>query len=202
MSPGGQGTGRGARPSCGDGRWSAAVPTDRATDPEQVNMPARNKKGVSGGHASSITRAIPFCPGTIRPCGTAAGQWRARACPNAHVSCQLPWLQAYSRRQALFRATIRGSALPDPAERRLGRLGRRQMLAVAPGAARALDVAPVTARFADHAGIFRCPAARGPGAGRQGQAAFARRILRRRSEARSSSFRPPQVPYFSGRDTA
>jgi hypothetical protein len=34
------------------------------------------------------------------------------------------------------------------------------------------------------------------------QAAFARRILRRRSEARSSSLRPPQVPYFSGRDTA
>ena len=30
----------------------------------------------------------------------------------------------------------------------------------------------------------------------------ARRILRRRSEALSSSFRPPQVPYFSGRETA
>lgn len=30
------------------------------------------------------------------------------------------------------------------------------------------------------------------------QAALARRIRRRRSEARSSSFRPPQVPYFSG----
>jgi putative phosphoribosyl transferase len=34
------------------------------------------------------------------------------------------------------------------------------------------------------------------------QAAFARRMRRRRSEARSSSFRPPHVPYFSGRDTA
>ena len=34
------------------------------------------------------------------------------------------------------------------------------------------------------------------------QAAFARRIRRRRSEARSSSFRPPQVPYFSGREIA
>jgi hypothetical protein len=34
------------------------------------------------------------------------------------------------------------------------------------------------------------------------QAALARRILRRRSEARSSSFRPPQVPYFSGREMA
>jgi hypothetical protein len=33
---------------------------------------------------------------------------------------------------------------------------------------------------------------------RETQAAFARRIRRRRSEDRSSSFRPPQVPYFSG----
>jgi putative phosphoribosyl transferase len=46
---------------------------------------------------------------------------------------------------------------------------------------------------------------RGPyGFGRQtaAQAALARRIRRRRSAARSSSLRPPQVPYFSGRDTA
>ena len=34
------------------------------------------------------------------------------------------------------------------------------------------------------------------------QAAFARRMRRRRSAERSSSFSPPQVPYFSGRDTA
>ena len=34
------------------------------------------------------------------------------------------------------------------------------------------------------------------------QAALARRIRRRRSADRSSSFRPPQVPYFSGRLTA
>jgi hypothetical protein len=37
---------------------------------------------------------------------------------------------------------------------------------------------------------------------RKGQAALARRILRRRSAERSSSFSPPQVPYFSGRATA
>jgi hypothetical protein len=35
-----------------------------------------------------------------------------------------------------------------------------------------------------------------------GQAAFARRIRRRRSAERSSSLSPPQVPYFSGRLTA
>ena len=34
------------------------------------------------------------------------------------------------------------------------------------------------------------------------QAALARRMRRRRSAERSSSFRPPQVPYFSGRETA
>ena len=40
-------------------------------------------------------------------------------------------------------------------------------------------------------------------AGRQAcQAALARRIRRRRSAARSSSFRPPHTPYFSGRDSA
>ena len=41
-----------------------------------------------------------------------------------------------------------------------------------------------------------------PGQGVAGHAAFARRIRRRRSEARSSSFRPPQVPYFSGLEIA
>lgn len=34
------------------------------------------------------------------------------------------------------------------------------------------------------------------------QAALARRMRRRRSDARSSSFRPPHVPYFSGREIA
>jgi len=41
-----------------------------------------------------------------------------------------------------------------------------------------------------------------PGQDQPDQAALARRIRRRRSEARSSSFRPPHVPYFSGREIA
>ena len=45
-------------------------------------------------------------------------------------------------------------------------------------------------------------AANGRNAAPATYAALARRILRRRSEALSSSFRPPQVPYFSGRETA
>ena len=52
----------------------------------------------------------------------------------------------------------------------------------------------------------RCYLLRGlpgePGQDQPGQAALARRIRRRRSEARSSSFRPPHVPYFSGREIA
>jgi len=42
----------------------------------------------------------------------------------------------------------------------------------------------------------------GPAGRRQAQAALARRIRRRRSAARSSSLRPPQTPYFSGRASA
>jgi len=41
-----------------------------------------------------------------------------------------------------------------------------------------------------------------PYGGASRQAALARRMRRRRSAERSSSFSPPQVPYFSGRDTA
>ena len=133
-------------------------------------------------------------------------------------------------------ACRRSSALADPAERWLGSgWPRRLMLAVAPGAARAILVVTLPAGNADHAGLLcgsaaaksagsphgtgRLPAERLTGAmvlpcqvpagSRPGerhvsepQAAFARRMRRRRSADRSSSFRPPQVPYFSGRDTA
>jgi hypothetical protein len=55
----------------------------------------------------------------------------------------------------LFPRTPAASALPDPAERRLGpagrRIRRRLMLALAPGAARAVLVMAVPARDADHA---------------------------------------------------
>ena len=53
-------------------------------------------------------------------------------------------------------------------------------------------------------GLFQLRPIRFPalGVGREPQAALARRIRRRRSEARSSSFRPPQVPYFSGLEMA
>ena len=84
-------------------------------------------------------------------------------------------------------------ALPDPAEPRLGGLIGRPVLAVAPVSSGAFLVVLPPARQADHASIV-------PGG--EPQAAFARRIRRRRSAERSSSLSPPQVPYFSGRLTA
>src|SRR4029077_7380308 len=65
------------------------------------------------------------------------------------------------------------SALAEPGQGRLGlggsgwpgRPGRRQVLAVAPGAARALLVVPVPAREADHVSIVRAACALCPLAG-------------------------------------
>lgn len=99
------------------------------------------------------------------------------------------------------------------------------MLAVAPVPAGAVLVMPLPARVADHAlycaaklestavmtrispgGLLLAsglPVACGFRAARTlRQAAFARRMRRRRSAERSSSLRPPHVPYFSGRPTA
>jgi len=60
-----------------------------------------------------------------------------------------------------------------------------------------------TAALADHGLILAHPTSTGRAAS-LGQAAlvFARRIRLRRSADRSSSFKPPHVPYFSGLLTA
>ena len=132
------------------------------------------------------------------------------------------------RRASIPRLTVKTplagpqSALPDPAQRFVARWlregGQGEVLAVAPRATRALGVLLPTAMQADHLPILPGMARWVPGlAGlsvgmggcgvsggdsKRDQAALARRIRRRRSEARSSSFRPPQVPYFSGREMA
>jgi hypothetical protein len=194
-----------------DGRWSAAVPTDRATDPQQVDMPARNKEGVSGGHASSITRAIPFCPESFSPPNVVGRQRPA----DAHAWCQLRDRPGYSGCHPPFADQQRPTApfllfvachpyLIQPTGGSEG-----------PAVGRCWQVAKCRPGIPCGTGdgtadksccIYRLPGCRqgslGPRVRRQDQAAFARRILRRRSEARSSSFKPPQVPYFSGRDTA
>ncbi len=102
-----------------------------------------------------------------------------------------------------------GLTLPDPAHGWLGlERGRRLVLAVTPGAALAGGVLLPTAASADHGLILtRLVPAKPPGrcggivAG-QAALALARRIRLRRSAERSSSFKPPHVPYFSGLLTA
>jgi hypothetical protein len=107
-----------------------------------------------------------------------------------------------------------GLTLSDPAHRRFSlQNGRRLVLAVAPGTALAGGMLLPTAALADH-GLILAHLPRATRAAPLGsrsahrrspdQAAFvfARRIRLRRSADRSSSFKPPHVPYFSGLLTA
>ena len=175
-------------------------------------MPARDEQRVHSTHTSSITRICIGCPrsraflaeGTRR-----AYVWHhvhANITPNRPYSVQAGNLTA---NQSAWRWRIAGSALADPAQRRLGRPGR-EVLAITPGTAGAVLMVTLPARNADHGSFLptstghghRASVARARLLGGDAQAALARRIRRRRSAARSSSFRPPQTPYFSGRDSA
>ena len=111
---------------------------------------------------------------------------------------------------ALIRNCPQATALTlsDPAHRRFSlQNSGRLVLAVAPGAALAGAMLLPTAALADHDVILAHWPGALPGAAPRrspGQAAFvfARRIRLRRSADRSSSFKPPHVPYFSGLLTA
>jgi len=86
--------------------------------------------------------------------------------------------------------------LPHPAHYRLApERGWRLVLAVTPGAALAGLMFLASAGPADHHPILAV-------CDDQAALALARRIRLRRSADRSSSFNPPQVPYFSGLLTA
>jgi len=216
-------------------------------------MPAGDEEGICSAHTMSITRKSTTCrdnfsfrtnslsrrPGR-RGALDAHGWWQPRA--GRHYSVRaVPFskvLVSPGPRQPVWSARSWAdwsrSALADPVQRapvprRLRQRGKREVLAITPGASRAVLVVLAAAGQADHLTIV---AGRGVCRGRpqcsvptdQGQliwaqlirasqsdpadlvrpdqAAFARRIRRRRSEARSSSFRPPQVPYFSGREIA
>jgi hypothetical protein len=111
---------------------------------------------------------------------------------------------------------VTGLTLPDPAHCRFSlQHSRRLVLAVAPCTALTGGMLLPTAASANHGLILAHVPRPGHAAhlggqarhirGRSpGQAAFvlARRIRLRRSAERSSSFKPPQVPYFSGLLTA
>ena len=112
-------------------------------------MPAHDEHGIRNTHLSRITYFGPVCPATV---SHADGNPR----PLAAIPASVVTLRSHSSR-------LRALPLPDPAQRRLHRclagiLGR-QVLAVAPGAARAVLMVPLAAGDADH--VLYC--ARRPG---------------------------------------
>src|SRR6266567_7894308 len=100
--------------------------------------------------SGSVTLMTPGSHVTGRAVQAASSIWTVRMVISGGIRV------ATRPRQRLFPAL----ALAEPAERRLGRgspglPGRRQVLAVAPGAARALLVVALPARDADHVSIVR-----------------------------------------------
>src|SRR5262249_52755036 len=122
--------------------------TDGAADAQEVNVPAPDEQRVRNTHEARITCNKPGCPGSVRHVDGALGHVRR------HTRGNMAGPPGYSRC---------ASALAEPGEGRLGlgggsRLGRRvlrQVLAVAPGATRALLMVPLPARNADHVSIVR-----------------------------------------------
>ena len=143
-------------PGGNPGRRSAGEQTDGAADTQEVNVTAPDEQRVRNTHEARITCNEPDCPGSVRHVDGAWGHIRR------HTRGNVPGPGRYSRRTLTFPLYLDlPLALTEPAERRLGsRLrpglaGRRQMLAVAPGAARALLVVPLPAWDADHMSIVR-----------------------------------------------
>ena len=115
-------------------------------------MPAHDEHGVRNTHLCRITYSCLVCPAKV---GHGSGNFghvggysgRRRKSCNGLASAGLPG-------SALPAFVLSALALPDPAQRRLGRVSARvlrwQVLAVAPGAAGAVVVMPLAARNADH----------------------------------------------------
>jgi hypothetical protein len=123
--------------------------------------------------SGSLTLMTPGSHVTDRTVQAASGMWTVRVVTSGGIrvaTCpRRPLFPAPLRSPALFPGP--GLALAEPAERRLGpegpripgnpRLpGRRLVLAVAPGAARALLVVALPARDADHVSHCAAPALR------------------------------------------
>lgn len=156
-------------------------------------MSTDDEQRVRNSHYNRITCNGPGCPGGVQHVDSVDARSGRHTAGNRAARQAIP-----GAADARWR-----SALTDPAERRLGpggnRSRRRLMLAVTPGATRAVLVMALATRYADHGPNGRrlsCSRAL------DAQAALARRMRRRRSAERSSSFSPPHVPYFSGLDTA
>ena len=190
--------------------------TERAPDAKEINMPADNKQRVSlarcggrnagshvspqlsgrRGYSARVTQPWRIQPSRGSASASGGRCWQSHQVPPGHFS----WCCWRQDKQIInplsSRPTGRRSghhSRPRPTRRRSGHHY--------PGGRRAAGPAAILARgrrAAGPAAISQPDDARGL----PGQAAFARRIRRRRSADRSSSFSPPQVPYFSGRPTA
>jgi hypothetical protein len=157
---------------------------------------------ASAACAASLSMSLGSSFGSPLPDHTRAKRWQVHALslksqemttvPAVTIPAPLDRAVACSPANHSRARPIPGLALPDPAEAGLHRQRWRQVLAVAPVAAAAVLVPLGLATWADHDQM----------SGSRDQAALARRMRRRRSEDLSSSFRPPQVPYFSGLLTA
>jgi hypothetical protein len=182
----------GTRPSGMTGCGQRPRETERAPDAKEINVPADDKQRV--GRAQRRRRARRPGPAARGRRGLVTERIRCRRHDaGSHVSSQRRDIHAYSasRDQPCLIQPSRGSA---------ARSGWRcwQSHQVPPGhfswCCCRQDKQIMSPLSTPHGG--------GESGGPAGQAALARRIRRRRSAERSSSFSPPQVPYFSGRLTA
>jgi len=143
--------GAGTHPSR-QGRRSVSASTQRAADTEQIHVPASDKQGIRGSHTGMVTRRGTLCPERFTSGGTPSltHALANRAHGRGYSSTRRrPWRPPIHPR-------LPQSAVAEPAQRRVGRFLRRHVLAVAPGAARAIVVAALTAGGADHDLILAC----------------------------------------------
>jgi hypothetical protein len=184
LDHGSRGAARGTRPSGMTGCGQRPRETERAPDPKEINVPARNEQRIGRSQRHGLVRRparrTPYlaCPlGNLQSAPTRSDGCHTR--PNRATIAPIPPGRPQPCRIQPSRGSTSGSG---------GRCWQSHQ--VPPGHS--------SWRCWRQDGQIMRPLSR---AG-TGQAAFALRIRRRRSAARSSSFSPPQVPYFSGRLTA
>jgi hypothetical protein len=142
------------------GRRLSGGKTDGTADAQEVDVPSHDEERVRNTHFTTITCNGPDCPGNVRYVDGAKDHIRRHTRGNKGRATAYSPFSRLGRPVWVSPSRFPRLALAEPAERRLGRGhrrigGRRLMLAVAPGAARALLVASPSARDADHASIVR-----------------------------------------------
>lgn len=141
-----------------------------------------------GSHVTSLPVQAMSGMWTVRGVTVRSMSWLTRA---ARPGIPAPWAADAGSRTSCRRGIPRGAA----ADRKRRSCSLLCCVRHGDGAERTVVLAP------GHGAVSHGRSAPSSD-GCYPQAAFARRIRRRRSAERSSSFSPPHVPYFSGRDTA